>query len=156
MIHALEWLKTHQQYDPDYMVLLQATSPLRTPQDIDAAVQMAYAREADSVVSVKPVKDHPSWMMEVRDSGKMQPWMGAEKIATHRQYNSSLYALNGAVYVIRPSVLISRQQWYADQTFAYVMPTERSVDIDDRWQLQFVESILREREDSDNQPRIAS
>ena len=156
VIHALEWLRTHQRYDPDYIVLLQPTSPLRMPQDIDAAVQMAYERAADSVVSVRPVKDHPTWMMEVNDQGKMQPWIGAEKIATHRQYHSSLYVLNGAIYVVRPEVLISRQQWYAEETYPYVMPTERSVDIDDRWHLQFVESILRERENCKNQPRIAS
>ena len=59
VLHVVRWLDQHEGYRPDLVVYLQPTSPLRVPEDIDAAVALLVEREADAVVGVCPVQRHP-------------------------------------------------------------------------------------------------
>ena len=55
ILHALDWLKQNDSYQPDAVVLLQPTSPLRTEKHIDKAIQLFLDKNADTVVSVVEV-----------------------------------------------------------------------------------------------------
>ena len=50
--HAVQWLESNWEMYPEYIFLLQPTSPLRLSQDIDEAVRVAMSKDADAVVSV--------------------------------------------------------------------------------------------------------
>lgn len=72
--HALTWLKEHEQYVPDIVVLLRPTSPLRTVADIDGALELLAAHpEADSVRTVTAPEQSPYKMFKVRDDGFLEP-----------------------------------------------------------------------------------
>ena len=62
VIHALDWLRENNNYIPDYILYLQPTSPLRVNNDIDNSIQIAMENDADSVVSVGLVNQHPYYM----------------------------------------------------------------------------------------------
>ena len=55
VLHALDWLKENDSYEPDAVVLLQPTSPLRTEKHIDEAIQLFVEENADTVVSIVEV-----------------------------------------------------------------------------------------------------
>lgn len=52
LLHTLEWLAEHENYHPDYTVLLQATSPVRKDDAIDSAIKKIIEKKADSLLSV--------------------------------------------------------------------------------------------------------
>jgi CMP-N,N'-diacetyllegionaminic acid synthase len=144
VMHALECLEVDSGYVPERVLLLQPTSPLRTADDIDAAVELADKHDALSVVSVSRSYQHPHLMKRITGEGLL------EDLATHpavdrRQDIEDAYVLNGAIYLTQRSHLTSELSFYADRTYAYVMPPERSIDVDDPWQLRLCQLILRDR-----------
>ena len=59
-----------------------------------------------------------------------------------RQVRPKFYSLNGAIYLFRVDVLIEKPMVYPELTFTYVMPAERSLDIDTSWDLHVANLIL--------------
>lgn len=141
-LHALKWFHENEKYVPDLLLLLQPTSPLRTTQDIDDAVTLLGKKDADSVISVTPSPCHPYWMKCLDRGGRLTDFIKLNKSVTRRQDLPAVYILNGAIYLIRRNVFLQRRDWYTDKTYAFVMPRERSFDIDGEWDLRLVEKIL--------------
>jgi len=141
--HALDWLKSNENCIPDYVLLLQPTSPLRAADDIAAAVDLARQHNADAVVSVTPVKHHPYIAKRILDNGTMAHFMPVDGLDLRRQALPPAYALNGAIYLNRPESLRRDRAFVPPGTVAYVMPPERSIDIDSGWDLHLVDLLLR-------------
>jgi len=114
--------------DYDYVVLLQPTSPLRECTDIDAAIELCVRRDVASVVSVSEATKSPYWMYQMTDGGALSPVV--ENAATNRQQLPCTYALNGAIYVLEIGNLLAKKKIIDGKTLGYVMPAERSYDID--------------------------
>ena len=150
ILHAVRWLEEHEKYQPDFVMCLQPTSPLRTAGDIDAAVELILQRNAAVVVSVTPVDYHPYWMKRLDAEGRIRDFITLDHPMTRRQDLPQVYALNGAIYLARREVLLEQESWYTDETYAYVMPPERSLDIDTSWDLYLTDLILRTR--TSNEP----
>ncbi len=145
-VHAVSWLGEAQGFRPDWVLLLQPTSPLRTAEDIDAAVALAIERDADAVLSVCPVRHHPYWTRQLEPDGRLTPFIEPDPPALRRQDLPEVMSLNGAIYLIRRDVLLAGESFDTDRTLGYVMPPERSLDVDTPWDLQLVEWALRARE----------
>lgn len=145
VIHTVDWLAQAEKLFPDYVMLLQPTVPLRSSSDIDAAVQMAYKAGADSVISVYPCEKHPFLTKQVAPDGRLLDFVFQIESDLPRQTLPPAYTLNGAIYLIKPQVLKERHSWYGENTYAYVMPAERSVDIDSDWDFYVADLILRDR-----------
>lgn len=146
ILHAIQWLETNQNYCPDYVMCLQPTSPLRSSQDIEAAIQLALDKNADSVVSVSHVKQHPQWMKGVDAEGRMVDYIPAADLITRRQDLSPVYALNGAIYLTRRNILLEKKTWYTLETYAYIMLPEHSIDIDTPWDLYLINLLFQNQE----------
>ena len=147
--HCLQWLEEHEGYCPDYLMLLQPTSPLRTSEDIINAVNLAVANDADGVVSLCQAKPHPYWSKRVERSGTMADFITQQDPNYHRQSLPDAYAVNGAIYLAKPKLLLEKDSFYSDRTYAYIMPEERSLDIDTAWDLQLADLIMREEKHRD-------
>jgi CMP-N,N'-diacetyllegionaminic acid synthase len=145
VVHAVRWLEANETYVPDLVANLQPTSPYRTAGDIDAAVALLTERRADTVVSVTPVDHHPFWMKRVDADGWMHDFTFVDPPIVRRQDLPPVYRLNGALYLARRDVLLDTGGWYTGRTAAYVMPFERSVDIDTAWDFRVAEMLLAER-----------
>jgi CMP-N,N'-diacetyllegionaminic acid synthase len=142
IVHMTEWLAAHDGYVPDAIVVLQPTSPLRAPEDIDAACALMRARQADAVASICLVAEPAAWQRSLDAEGRL---IGGEEAdeALPRQAYAPKYVLNGAIYLVRRDVLLARRSLYGERTFGYVMPRERSLDIDTRWDLHVADLVLR-------------
>lgn len=147
MTHAMHWLESQKSWKPEYVMLLQPTSPLRTTEDIQAAVDLALAKQADSVVSVCLARHHPFLTMQITPEGTLADFMGGtpQHLDRRRQEFPPAYALNGAIFLTRRRILLDQHTFYPARTFAYVMPPERSLDIDDRWDLHLANVMMEHR-----------
>ena len=112
-----------------YIVLLQPTSPLRTAQDIDDAANLCVRAGAPACASVMPADRSPYWMYTLGEGGTMVPLL-SPPAATRRQDLPAIYVLNGAVYVAQCDWLRRHRKFSGHGSVAYVMPPERSIDID--------------------------
>jgi CMP-N,N'-diacetyllegionaminic acid synthase len=113
----------------DTFCLLQPTSPLRNSEDIKNAYKL-YEEKADlAVVSVCEAEHSPLWCGHLPENGEFVDFIDRESIK-QRQANGKFYRLNGAIYVVHCERFNSERYFYQKGGFAYVMPQNRSVDID--------------------------
>jgi len=141
--HALWWFDENEGYRPERLLVLQPTSPLRTTDDISAAIALADERAADSVVSVSSGATHPNLLKRVTDEGRLEDLVPHDPVL-RRQDLEPVYSLNGAIYLASRDLLLKRESFYSDRTYAYVMPPERSIDVDAPWDLYLCDLILRD------------
>jgi CMP-N-acetylneuraminic acid synthetase len=144
IFHVLDHLDKMDKYYPDYVLLLQPTSPLRTGTDIRNAINLAIEKNADSVVGVCPVSQHPYWMRTISEDGILLPFLQLPT-ASRRQELPGLYLPNGAIYLAHRDWILQKETFFTEQTYAYVMPPERSLDIDEPWDMHLAELILEDR-----------
>ena len=148
VVHALHWLDSNEGHRPELVLLLQPTSPLRTAADIDSALTIAGDRSAESVVSVTEAPSHPYLLKRVTEDGLLEDFIRHPPV-DRRQDLEPAYALNGAIYLGSRQHVLAHESFYADKTHAYVMPRERSIDVDTPWDLYLCELILRARHGRD-------
>lgn len=146
--HALDILKKEEGYQPDVLVLLQPTSPLRSSEDIDAAVEKLLDSGCDSVVSVTAAGQHPYWMYTLQGD-RLLPLNDEGIGVMRRQDLPDVYCLNGAVYATRPGVIYEHDSLKGPDTRALVMPADRSVDIDEPLDLLVAAALLQVRRRGD-------
>ena len=150
IFHTIHWLADHEDYRPEYVMLLQPTSPLRSSEDIQKATQIIQDKQADSVVSVTIVHQHPYWMKTISPDERLVDFLSKEQSYVRHQDLPTAYALNGAIYLARRDVLLERGSFFGDNTLAYVMPPERSLDIDTPWEFHLAELILKDNLQHEN------
>lgn len=128
-------------YDFDYLVLLQPTSPLRTGEDIDAAIEKLLASTYTSLVSVSKVDDNPVLIRSIDDNNCLVPIL-KQSSTVRRQDFKDYYRVNGAIYINKISELTLNTS-LNDNLYAYIMPQDRSFDIDTMDDLKTLRSFLR-------------
>ncbi|MCU0594939.1 MAG: acylneuraminate cytidylyltransferase family protein [Desulfobacterota bacterium] len=143
--HVLQWLGQESQTPPDYLMTLQPTSPLRTAVDIDRAVVIAQTHEAIAVVSVCETGHHPYLAKTITQKGMLRDFLQKEIESLRRQDLPPVYALNGAIYLNRAESIRKDRTLLPAGTYAYIMPPERSLDIDAPWDLHLADLILRDK-----------
>jgi CMP-N,N'-diacetyllegionaminic acid synthase len=147
LMHAFYWMEEEAGFRADWVVLLQPTSPLRSPEDIRGALSLAVASGADSVVTVCSARQHPAWALFREDDGTVRTFLGgslaeAERKYPRRQDLPTVFFENGAVYVVSGTSLRRTRSLYSGMVVAYVMPAERSVDIDGPVDFTLAEALL--------------
>jgi len=125
----------------DLIVLLQPTSPFRTGADIDGTVRKCVKSGAPACVSVCVPSKPPHWTMELDRDGAMKPLMPEYGQAHRRQDLPPAHAINGAVFVARCDWIVKQSGFVTPETLAYVMPAERSLDIDSEYDLVLAEAV---------------
>ncbi|OFA32764.1 CMP-N-acetlyneuraminic acid synthetase [Glaciecola punicea] len=144
LLHALEYLGAHNY---DIVVSLQPTSPLRTSQDIDSAIELLNSRNAQGVVSVCPCEHSPLWCNLLPDNLSMGDFLPKKHLTSRSQDLPAYFRLNGAIYAFRTDEILKNSGiTYTEHTLAYVMPSERSIDIDTKLDFKISEFILKDNE----------
>lgn len=128
MLDVMDWAD-RRGISYDNVVLLQPTSPLRTAEDIEKALSL-YSPDIDMVVSVAPAACNPYYdCFEKSADGTLHISKG-DGLFTRRQDAPEAWQYNGAVYVINPRSLRRMALGEFPRRVPYVMPRERSVDLD--------------------------
>lgn len=142
IFHALDTLNE----TPSHVVLLQATSPLRTSGDIDSCVRLCLERGADAAATICEADKSPYWMFHLNDDGSIRLVIPRDEVGSRRQDLPPAWVPNGAVYVARTEWLRREGTfWRQGITLGHVMPRERSVDIDSLLDFRIAEMLMAER-----------
>ena len=128
-------------YDFDSFCLLQPTSPLRSAEDIRKAYELFYQKNAKAVVSVCEAEHSPLWCGQLPDSLSFEHFLNRDS-TRRRQEMGKFYRLNGAIYIAETARYNADHYLYDQNGFAYIMPQERSVDIDTELDFAIAELIL--------------
>lgn len=148
--HTIEHLKK-DGYNPDIIAVLQPTSPLRTSEHIDQAISILVSTGADSVVSLCEAEHSPYWMKKIDRAGRVTPFLDIEKEYNRRQELPKVYRLNGAIFITHPNIIMNEGRLLGDDTRAYIMELEDSIDIDTEFDFRVAELIIKERSSSKEQ-----
>ena len=143
ILHAIQWHRDNDELF-DLVLVLQPTSPLRTTDDIDKAIELLFEKKAGAIVSACPVNHHPWWCNTLPENGSMKGFLRPEILNTNRQELPPFYRLNGAIYIADIDLLEKTHSFMTDETFAYIMPIETSIDIDSAFDFKLAELLLAE------------
>lgn len=145
----------------DVAVTLQPTSPFRTSTDINSACGLMH-QEVDSVVSVTEVTQHPAWMFyttpPLRGGPYLRSYLGFPlRILSGliAQDLPKLYFPNGAIYVTQKKV-VNQCRIYGDNNRPYLMPFERSLDIEEEIDFKLAEAMLQVQSEDKAMLRVQS
>jgi CMP-N-acetylneuraminic acid synthetase len=146
--HAARFVEKSDGVRMDWVLLLQPTSPLRTAHDIRAAIERAGKKNCTAVVSVTEAGHSHPYLMRRIEGNLLLPFRDDQPEARRVQdFEPKAYLVNGAIYLTRRDILLEEGSLYGDVVAPYVMPRERSVDVDTEEDLLLAESLLRRRSD---------
>ena len=127
----------------DIVVLLQPTSPLRTKNDIKCALDLFFAKDADSVFSVCET-DHPMfWCNTINDNLSAKGFIKKEFLKPRQQLPKT-YTINGAIYIVKID-LLDKMNLYSDKGYIYIMDKVKSIDIDSEIDFELAKIILSKK-----------
>ena len=157
--HASSWdavREALEQYEKlgqrfDTVTLLQPTSPLRSADDIVRGYQLFAEKEADYVIGVCRTEHSPLWCNTLPEDMSMDGFISREIDSKPRQELPDYYRINGALYIVRVSALSGVDDMYHQGCYAYVMPPERSIDIDTAFDFKLAELFMTQMNNSENQ-----
>ena len=140
--HALKSLRADDGYRPDWVILLQPTSPLRSACDIDSAFDLLDGSNADGVISVYEPGHTPYKALVVDQNGMLKGLVSDSAPFMRRQDCPKTFCPNGAIYIFRAIDFMTSGRITLVNTIPYVMPAESSIDIDNELDLRMAEAIL--------------
>lgn len=129
-------------FNYDFILLLQPTSPLRTAKDIDASLALYFATDAISLISTYIPEQSPLKTFLKNKNGYLQGIVNDEYPFVNRQNLPKTYVPNGAIYFCHTSYFLAHKTFFSNKTTSFVMPTERSVDVDTIKDIEIVEKYL--------------
>ncbi len=131
----------------DSFCLLQPTSPLRTSEDIDKAYELMKNKNAFAVVSLCEAEHSPGLYGKLAESSNLSGFAQCN-VAKRRQDEGKYYRINGAIYIASLPEFRGDRRLYREDSYGYVMPKERSVDIDTEFDFRFAEYLLQRSDDN--------
>lgn len=137
VLHALRQIPGY-----DYVMLLQPTSPLTQTQDIDGCIEFCINSNASASVSLTKPDKSPYWMFNMGADNQLLPVLGETYLNRPRQELPEVYMPNGAIYIAEFEWFLKNRSFYSDSTLGFLIPQERSLDIDSEWDFKFFELIL--------------
>jgi CMP-N-acetylneuraminic acid synthetase len=144
--HALAALAA-ADWQPEIVLLLQPTSPLRTPDHLRAAVRLLRESRADSVVSVVELPRHlsPDYVMRI-EHGVLEPFLPEGARVTRRQDARPAFVRDGTVYAFWTRTLAGQGSIYGARCLPLVLNAEDSITIDSASDWESAERLLRHRQ----------
>lgn len=139
ILHALDYLEDNG-FLPDFFVLLQPTSPLRTEADITSAINLFIDNNADALISVCEL-DHTSLMNFKIENSFLVP-NSESFLNKRRQELPKFYCPNGAIYITTPRSIKKTKTFIPQKTIPYIMSKERSIDLDVEFDFKLAEFFL--------------
>jgi len=143
--HAVKWLEANGEPAHEYYALIQPTCPLILPEDIDAVIDLAWRKNAESVITVTLAEHHPYYSRTLRRDESLDYFFNDGRRYTRRQDLPVAYDEAGAVYVFKRDLLLLGNSLESTYPLAYVLPRERAMDIDEPWDLHLADLILTAR-----------
>lgn len=134
--HAIKWLRENENYQPDFVSILQPTAPFRKPWHLKEAFELLQKTGADSVISVAEIPGHsnPMWALKIDEQGLATLFVTGQalrKRIPRRQDLPKAYTNSGHLYIFKTDLLFDDEpNFYGDKVAAYVIEDKYCVNID--------------------------
>lgn len=129
-VHALKTLSETDEYVPDALLILQPTSPLRSPEHIRQAVSLLEGYEAVCSVVPLPQDISPHYVMKIRDDGCLDFFMPDGDRFTRRQDVPVAYRRDGTIFLTRTEVVLNAHSFYGKRCRPMVLQPDEILNID--------------------------
>ena len=130
----------------DVIVDLDVTAPLRLTKDIEGAVRLLEEKNVSNVITGCPARRSPYFNLVERDEDNyVRLSKPTEQIIARRQDAPECFDMNASIYVWKREGLIGRKSIFNADTLLFVMPEERSIDVDHEWEFEYVEFLFNKR-----------
>lgn len=134
--HAINYLEEKEDYKPDIIILLYATSPMLTHSRIEEAIRLISENNFDSVLSVVEDKGH-YWIEKQGKYERIYP-----KNPKNRQFTKPLFKENGAIYIIKRDILMEKNEIVGNNVGFLVMEKRETIDIDEPFDFEIVKTMM--------------
>lgn len=134
---------TNKNINFKYIVLLQPTSPLRNNKHIDEALDLFFAKKANSVISVCECEHSPLWSNTMPEDGSMDLFLPPKIKNIRSQDLEKYYRLNGAIYIAKIKEFIQYKGFFMPNSFAYKMEPMYSIDVDTDYDFTIANLLLK-------------
>ncbi len=142
--HALEELEKAEGAEYDYAILLQPTTPLRLPEDIDRALQKLISSQCDTVITMVDVGAyHPARMYRI-ENDRLVSIMVESIEMRRRQELPPIYIRSGDIYACKRNIIFNRNTMLGNDCRPLVIPSNRAINIDTLEDLLFAEYLLKQ------------
>ena len=139
LVHALEYLQKKENYSPDHVVLLYATSPLLRVESLDKSLRDYLASGADSGVGV--VESYDKFWKKTQKYGKIL----YPKKRANRQQTKPIYRESGSLYIVRAPLLAEKHTLFGKNTHLALLNHDECVDIDTMSDFKYAEFLYSQR-----------
>ena len=136
IIHALSICKGY-----DAVALLEPTSPLRKPNDIDDAIKSF--KDADSLVSVGEIHTEHPWLAKQIGKNYVAPYVQNERYVYQRQQLDKAYFPYGVIYIARVDYYLEHKTFYSQKALPYFIDRWQNYEIDDMIDFMIVENLIK-------------
>lgn len=142
--YVVQLIEKEERKKVDIVVILQPTSPFCQSKDIDKCIELLLKKQvALSAFSAVEVRERPEWIYKVKKGSKGELYI-PRKLQRGRvayQQRGKLFYPNGAVYATKRQALFQENVIISNNTLIYVMPREKSIDIDEEIDFKFAEFL---------------
>ncbi len=141
------FIKSEQYYKKqfEYLIDLDVTSPLRDASDITNSFQQFLENKNDNLITAMPSRRSPYFNLVELHNGKVVLSKNLDCKVVRRQDAPKSYDMNASIYIWKRDVILNENKLFLENTGLYVMPEERSIDIDTELDYKFVEFLMREK-----------
>tara|TARA_Y100000590_G_scaffold163199_1_gene187084 strand:+ start:20971 stop:21672 length:702 start_codon:yes stop_codon:yes gene_type:complete len=144
--HATNFMEKAKGLKYDYILMLQPTSPLRKCKDIDNSIKKIINRKCHSITSIVNVGGNHPFRMKVIKQGKLKNFVKKRtEDMRPRQKLKKIYIRNGSIYLSTRDTIMKQNKLVGKENLPYLMPKERSVNIDTWVDLLSAEYYLRKK-----------
>lgn len=143
--HAVEFMEKKTLFKYDYIVELMCTNPLKNVIDIDSCIKKIIFKKADSVIAVNQIEDHHPARIKKIVNGKIKNFNVKEIPESRRQdLKPKAYVRSGSIYALKRDYLMKKNRRYgSNKSYAYILPNERAINIDDKFTLMVAKMMLK-------------
>jgi len=139
------FVKSEEHYNTkfDYLIDLDATAPLRNVEDILNSFKQLQENNNDNIITAMPSRRSPYFnLVEVDAKGKVALSKKLSDKVVRRQDVPASYDMNASIYIWTRDTILNENSIFLEKTGLYIMPEERSIDIDTELDYKFVEFLM--------------
>lgn len=126
----------------DVLANFSVTVPFRNAEDIKNAFALMKEKNAQAIISVVPTSLQVQRMNTLPADSRMDKFMKEEFRLKNSQALDVFYDSNGAIQIANMPYFNKYGDWYGPDTYAYIIPEERSIDINTKLDLEFAKFVL--------------
>ena len=141
--HALKYIEKNDKVNIDWLLTLQATCPFTKANDIKKCIKLIN-KNIDSIVSVREGNEcHPMYL-NIKKGKYLKPFQKNVKFIRRQDINPTIYKFNGSIFLTKKKIILNSKNnfFFGGKMLPYIMPREKSVEIDNIFDLNLIKLFL--------------